>query len=297
MRLRSSSCRIVVVTIADALGWRLTLPSATRGARPASGASMLTRMAGEAVNSLTPDRSDRRRAGEGVPAAALARDGIRRPSPRWSSRRRRSSPRRASSPRSASRRCCARLGRPRAGALGWLVVLVVGCVGLHRRARLGAASKPGRHAVAAPAARGTPIARAASIGSSSARAPFDDRLREFYRGEPRTFVRASTWHFTGWLLGVVEVLRHGDADRPLGLLARRVRHRDAGAADPRGVHRRPRRPRDPGAGRRGLCTFLGMAEADAVDPVALEARREVVFDGVGLAYLAQHGGRRAVRAE
>ena len=46
-----------------------------------------------------------------------------------------------------------------------------------------------------------------------------------------------------------------------------------------------------------LCTFLGMAEADAVTLWLLKRAREVVFDGVGLAYLAQHGGRRAVRAE
>ena len=43
----------LVVAIADARGWRLALPSATRGRIPLPGL-MLTRMAGEAVNSLTP---------------------------------------------------------------------------------------------------------------------------------------------------------------------------------------------------------------------------------------------------
>jgi hypothetical protein len=44
-----------------------------------------------------------------------------------------------------------------------------------------------------------------------------------------------------------------------------------------------------------LCTFLGMSEADAVTLWLLKRARELVFDGVGVAYLAQRGGRHALQ--
>src|SRR5262249_44392673 len=69
--------------------------------------------------------------------------------------------------------------------------------------------------------------------------------------------------------------RHGDDDGQLGVLARRLRHRDPRAAHPRDVHRRPRGHRDPGARRRvalhvprhgrGRCRHAVAAEARARD--------------------------------
>lgn len=44
-----------------------------------------------------------------------------------------------------------------------------------------------------------------------------------------------------------------------------------------------------------LCTFLGMNEADAVTLWLLKRARETFFDIVGMAYLAQRGGQKALR--
>jgi len=44
-----------------------------------------------------------------------------------------------------------------------------------------------------------------------------------------------------------------------------------------------------------LCTFLGMSEGDAVTLWLLKRARELCFDSVGVAYLVQRGGRRALQ--
>jgi putative membrane protein len=279
-----------LIEIADTRGWRLTLPSDARARIPLPGL-MLTRMAGEAVNSLTPAAA----LGEPVKAYLL------RP---W---------RVAGSEAFASvvisktalvatqslftalgvAALLLRIGRSEL-ALGWLTVLVVGCaiftVGLvwvqHR----------------SPAAtvwrllrRVAPRSRVVDRLETSS-AAFDHRLREFYRGEPRAFARASGWHFTGWLLGVGEVFVM------VSLMGRSVSWLDAFVIETLSQPIRAASiivPAGIGTQELGgvwLCTFLGMGEADAVTLWLLKRARELLFDGVGLAYLAQHGGRNAVRA-
>jgi putative membrane protein len=281
----------LLIAIADARGWRLALPATTRARIPLPGL-MLTRMAGEAVNSLTPAaalgepvkayllRLWRVRGSEAFASVVISKTALIASQSLFTAL--------------GIAALLARIGRSDL-ALGWLVVLLIGCavftIGLvwvqHRN----------------PAAtlwrvlrRVAPRSRVVDRFEASS-AAFDHRLREFYRGEPREFVRASTWHFTGWLLGVGEVFVM------VLLMGRSVSWLDAFVIETLAQPIRAASlvvPAGIGTQELGgvwLCTFLGMAEADAVTLWLLKRAREVLFDGVGLAYLAQHGGRRAVRAE
>jgi putative membrane protein len=281
----------LVVAIADARGWRLALPSSTRGRIPLPGL-MLTRMAGEAVNSLTPAaalgepvkayllRPWRVTGSEAFASVVISKTALVASQSLFTAL--------------GIAALMARIGRPQL-ALGWLVVLVIGCVVFTIALVWVQHRSPGAtlwRLLRRVAPRSRLVDRL-ELGSAA----FDHRLREFYSGEPRTFVRASTWHFTGWLLGVAEVFVM------VTLMGRSVSWLDAFVIE---TLAQPIRlasivvPAGIGTQELGgvwLCTFLGMAEADAVTLWILKRAREVLFDGVGLAYLAQHGGRRAVRAE
>jgi len=281
----------LVIAIVDASGWRLALPVAVRRRIPLPGL-MLTRMAGEAVNSLTPAAA----LGEPVKAYLL------RP---WQVT---GSEALASVVISKTALIAsqslftalgivallARIGRPQL-ALGWLVVLVIICV-LFTMGLVWVQHRSPGAALWRLLRRVVPRVRLVDRLESSI-AAFDRRLRDFYRAEPRTFLHASTWHFTGWLLGVAEVVVM------VTLMGRSVTWLDAFVIETLAQPIRAMSivvPAGIGTQELGgvwLCTFLGMAEADAVTLWLLKRAREVVFDGVGVVYLAQHGGRRALEAE
>ena len=227
----------------DALGWRCTLPPAAAARVPLLGL-FLTRMAGEAVNSVTPTAAV---GGEPVKAYLLRR---------WRRRRRRDGARvggdrqdRADASRRAS-----------SSVLGVAALLVAArpaaardrlagrCSDRRLRsaftaaARLGAAPQPGHRRSGAGSAASLP--RAGFVARLEARActAIDERLaRVLPRRARRLPATPTLLHFVGWLLGVVEVSLMRHADRRVGLLARRLHHRDAVAADPRRGARHSRR--------------------------------------------------------
>jgi uncharacterized protein (TIRG00374 family) len=276
-----------LASVFDAWGWRLTLPARAR--IPFLGLT-LARIAGEAVNSLTPAGA----VGEPVKASLLRR---------WSV---------ASGDAFASVVISKtalvgsqslftalgivallwRLDRPRL-AIGWLVVLCAGCaaftatlVWVQHRAPGTTLWKLVRRV--APRSRIVGRLEAGSVA-------FDRRLQEFYRGEPRTFLHASALHFLGWLLGVLEVVVMvqliGGAVSWLDAfiietLAQPIRA--AAMIVPAGIGVQE-------LGGVWLCTSLGMSEGDAVTLWLLKRARELCFDSVGVAYLVQRGGRRALQ--
>jgi hypothetical protein len=185
-----------------------------------------------------------------------------------------------------------RLDRQRL-AIGWLVVLCAGCAAFTAALVWVQHQDPGTtlwKLVRRVAPRARVIGRL-----ESGTVAFDRRLREFYRAEPRTFLHASALHFLGWLLGVVEVVVM------LRLIGGAVSWLDAFIIE---TLAQPIRavalivPAGIGVQELGgvwLCTFLGMSEGDAVTLWLLKRGRELCFDGVGVAYLVQRGGRRALQ--
>ncbi len=278
----------VLITLIDAAGWRLTLPA--RRPVPLPGL-MLARMAGEAVNSLTPAAA----VGEPVKAYLLRRwhvpasDGL-------------ASVVISKTALVASQSLFTALGvvallwrleRPRL-ALGWLIALGLGCVAFTAALVWVQHRNPGT-TLWRLLRRVAPRARAVGRLEAGTTA-FDRRLREFYRGQPRTFLHAATLHFGGWLVGVAEVvvmveLIGGSVSWfdafVIETLAQPIRA--TSLVVPAGVGMQE-------VGGVWLCTFLGMSEADAVTLWLLKRARELFFDSVGMLYLAQRGGRRALQA-
>ena len=281
----------LLIAIIDARGWRLALPAAARARIPLPGL-MLTRMAGEAVNSLTPAAA----LGEPVKAYLLRPWQVTGSEALASVVISKTALVASQSLFTALgiAALLALIGRPQL-ALGWLVVLVVICA-LFTMGLVWVQHRSPGAALWRLLRRVVPRARLVDRLETGI-AAFDHRLRDFYRGEPRAFLRASTWHFTGWLLGVVEVVVM------VTLMGRSVTWLDAFVIETLAQPIRATSilvPAGIGTQELGgvwLCTFLGMAEADAVTLWLLKRAREVVFDGVGVAYLAQHGGRRALKAE
>jgi putative membrane protein len=281
----------LLIAIIDARGWRLALPAAARARIPLPGL-MLTRMAGEAVNSLTPAaalgepvkvyllRPWQVTGSEALASVVISKTALIASQSLFTAL--------------GIAALLARIGRPQL-ALGWLVVLVVICA-LFTTGLVWVQHRSPGAALWRLLRRVMPRARLVDRLETSI-AAFDHRLRDFYRGEPRAFLRASTWHFTGWLLGVVEVVVM------VTLMGRSVTWLDAFVIETLAQPIRATSilvPAGIGTQELGgvwLCTFLGMAEPDAVTLWLLKRAREVVFDGVGVAYLAQHGGRRALKAE
>jgi putative membrane protein len=271
-----------LVTLADALGWRYTLPAASRTRVPFPSLA-LSRMAGEAVNSLTP-------------AAALGGEPIKA----YLLRRWRVSGAEAFASVVISKTALVasqslftalgiaalllRLGRPQM-AMGWLVALVVIClvftgglVWVQRRSPATAVWRTLRRL----APRAALVARL-----ESGAAAFDVRLREFYRWEPRAFLLAASCHFIGWLIGVTEVVVI------IVLTGGTVSWLDAFIIETLSQPIRATALVIPGSigtqelGGVWLCTFLGMPEAEALTLWLLKRAREAFFDSIGLLYLAR----------
>jgi putative membrane protein len=271
-----------LVTMADALGWRYTLSAAARARIPFPSLT-LSRMAGEAVNGLTPAAAV---GGEPVKAYLL------RP---WhvSGAEAFASVVISKTALIASQSLFTalgvavlllRFGRPRV-ALGWLIALVVVCLvftgGLVWVQRRSPATALWRvlHRL---------VPRAAFVARLEAgAAAFDTRLREFYRWEPRAFLLAAAWHFAGWLIGVTEVvvivvLTGGAVTWLDAFIIETLSQpiRASALVIPAGIGTQE-------LGGVWLCTFLGMPEAEALTLWLLKRAREVSFDGVGLLYLAR----------
>jgi putative membrane protein len=276
----------LVMTVLDASGWRLTLPARPRV--PLAGL-VAVRTAGEAVNSLTPAAA----VGEPVKAYLLRRWHVP------------ASDALASVVISktalvASQSVFTALGVP---ALLWrldrpnlavasLLALSVGCAAFIGTMVWVQHRNPGT-ALWKLLRRIAP--RAGLVGRLEAgSSAFDHRLREFYRDRFGTFARATGWHFLGWLVGVVEValmttLVGGPVSWLDAFLIETLSQpiRAAALVIPAGIGTQE-------LGGVWLCRMLGMGDADAVTFWLLRRARETIYDVLGLLYLAQHGGRRAM---
>jgi uncharacterized protein (TIRG00374 family) len=121
----------------------------------------------------------------------------------------------------------------------------------------------------------------------------DLRLAEFYRMEQHGFFQASVLNFVAWLLGVVET------QLICALVGHPIPWLDALIIETIAQPIRAVAILVPGAvgtqeiGGVWLCTYLGMPEALAVTLWILKRAREVAFDGVGLVYLSMARKRHA----
>jgi putative membrane protein len=279
----------LVIACLDALGWRCTLPPAD-AARVPFRSLVLVRMAGEAINSVTPTAAV---GGEPVKAHLLRRWGV-------SSSDSLASIVIAKTALTVSQSLfvivgvvalCERSGRRGLGfALAALLLVAaagftLGLVRLQRRRPVSATWRWARRILP----RSRLVARFEAIAHA-----IDVRLADFYKMEPRAFWRASAWHFTGWLFGVTEValiMYLIDAPLPwvdaiiIEALSQPIRA--AAVIIPGGLGTQE-------WGGVALCRLLGMAEDEAATLWLLKRGRELVLDGVGLLYLLPRWSRREV---
>jgi uncharacterized protein (TIRG00374 family) len=272
----------LVIAYLDARGWRCSLPPAVAERVPMR-AFYLVRMAGEAINSVTPTAAV---GGEPVKAYLLRGWGV----PASDSV---ASLVIAKTALTVSQALFVVLGlaalfeRLDLAGLGVALVVVLlvltagfggGLVWLQRR---GPALSLWRWL-----RRVAPRARVVARLEERAQA-VDDRLAHFYRTEQGgAFLRATLWHMGGWLLGIFEVtLMMALIGSPIGL-------RDALIIEALAQPIRATAIIIPGGlgtqelGGVALCRFLGFPEPVAVTLWLLKRGREFVFDGLGLVYLA-----------
>jgi uncharacterized protein (TIRG00374 family) len=272
----------VAINMVDTFGWRCTLPEDARRKVPFV-SLYLARMAGEAVNSVTPTATV---GGEPVKAFLLHGFGVTGSEGMASVVLARTAliVSQAIFVALGSSALFVYFGRPWL-ALAWLAVLLllvaafaVGLVRLQQRGLVAALWRLA-HRVAP---------RSRLVGRlESAAAQIDQRLGEFYSLEPVTFATATGLHLLAWILGAGEVcLMMWLIGAPISYLEGFVIEslaqpiRAAAIVIPAGL----------GAQEWGgmwLCEMLGMAAPQAVTLWLLKRGREIVFDLVGLAYLAK----------
>jgi glycosyltransferase 2 family protein len=130
------------------------------------------------------------------------------------------------------------------------------------------------------------VARLREVASS-----IDERLQSFYQGEHASFYWASVWHMCGWLVGVWEV------HLLMQLIAHPITWQQALIIEALAQPIRATAIVVPGAfgtqelGGAAVCTFLGIPEAAAVTFWLLRRGREFVFDGIGLLFLLPQSAR------
>jgi putative membrane protein len=271
----------VAVSIVDSMSWRNSLAPECRAQVPFH-VLLLSRMAGEAVNSVTPTATV---GGEPLKAQFLRAYGVPMSDGLASVVVAKTALTIAQSLFTAMGVAGLFLVLDRAGlAAFWLVALTTVLAGfayllVHLQRRNPAT------ALWRWAARVFPRGRFVQRLGVGARA-LDQRLQDFYHGERDAFVRAASWNFLGWLFGVVEVkLMCTLIDQPIPWLEAFVI--EAVAQPIRAVA-----IIIPGGlgiqewGGAEFCKFLGMPVGAAGTLWLLKRGREIVFDLVGLLYLA-----------
>jgi glycosyltransferase 2 family protein len=272
----------LIVNVFDTLGWRCTLPPVA-AARVPFVSLYLTRMAGEAVNSLTPTATV---GGEPVKAHVLRAFGV-----------------------SASDGLASVVIAKTALTVSQITFILIGLAALFDRLErrpLGAALLAVLLVLAAAFVmlmvrmqrRGPTstvwgwlrrvVPRATFVARLESRAQaIDVRLAEFYRIEGPAFRRATLFHLVGWLLGVIEVWL------VMVLIGEPLTWRDALIIEALAQPIRAAALVIPGGlgaqevGGVALCSFLGIAEPVGLTLWLLKRGREFVFDGVGLVYLTR----------
>jgi putative membrane protein len=281
----------LVINTLDTMAWRRALP-AEAAARVPFPAQYLARIAGEAVNSVTPTAAV---GGEPVKAQLLRAWGV--PGAEAVA-----SVVIAKTALTLSQIAfillgvpvlAARFGRPMLGAACFAILVALAflfgrfLVGVQRRGLV--------HAAWRRLARWFPRSRTvARLGERAA--AIDERLGDFYRIEQHAFRTATLWHFMAWLLGVVEV------KIIMQLIGAPVSWPDALILESLGQPIRAVALFIPGGlgvqelGGVALCHLLGIGDAPAVTLWLLKRARELFYDAVGIAYLAQRTALRRAPA-
>ena len=277
----------IVINVLDTFGWRRAIPPEA-AARIPFGGLFLARMAGEAVNSVTPTAAV---GGEPVKAHLLRAWGI--PGPQGVA-----SVVIAKTALTLSQVTfivigfAAFLERREQGAVGvalaaLLVVLAIGFALLLVRAQRRAPATTVWRWLKRIAPRARFVARLEGKVEE-----IDARLADFYRIERRAFLDAFLLHFVAWLLGVVEVqlimtLIHDPLPWQDALIIEALAQpiRAVALVIPGGLGVQE-------VGGVALCTLLGVSEAAAVTLWLLKRARELFFDAIGLLYLTHHTAAR-----
>lgn len=272
----------------DAIGWRFTLPVAMRSQVPFS-VLYLTRMAGEAVNSVTPTATV---GGEPVKAHVLRAWGVPVADGMASVVLARTALIAAQSLFVAMGVAALsyRMGHPWF-ALAWLAGLVVASGGfivvlvqVQQRAPASAIVRLVGHI-----APGWQILQRLAHGAEAV----DRRLEDFYRLERSAFLRTTGCHLLGWILGTLEVMLM------FALIGHPIDALDAFVIESLSQVVRALAIVIPGGigtqewGGTWLCELLGIPAAEGVTLWLLKRARETIFDVIGLVYLARRLGRDA----
>jgi len=279
------------VAIVDAIAWKHALPPDAQ-ARVPFRTLVFARMAGEAVNSVTPTATI---GGEPLKAQLLRADGVAMSDGLASVVVGKTTLTIAQSLFTALGFAALLLwlGRPGLAAF-WLVVLLGVLVGF----TYGLMHVQQRNPVTTLwrwATRVFPRVRRFQRLEAGSRA-IDERLQDYYQDERGGFVRATAWNFAGWIFGVIEVqLMCTLIDHPIPWLEAFVI--EAVAQPIRAVAIIV--PGGLGIQEWGgveFCTFLGMPEPVAATLWLLKRGREIVFDIVGLVYLGKRSVSGTLRA-
>jgi putative membrane protein len=281
----------LLINTLDTLAWRRALP-AEAAARVPFAAQYMARIAGEAVNSVTPTAAV---GGEPVKAQLLRAWGV--PGPEAVA-----SVVIAKTALTLSQIAfillgvpvlAARFGRPIVGAVVFGVLIALAFLFgrfLVRMQRRGLVHAAWRRLV-----RWFPRSRTVARLGERATA-IDERLGDFYRIEQRAFVTATLWHFVAWLLGVVEVwiimqLIGAPISWPDALILESLAQpiRAVTLFIPGGLGAQE-------LGGVALCHLLGIADAPAVTLWLLKRARELFYDVAGILYIAQRTALRRAPA-
>ena len=281
----------LIINTLDTMAWRRALPR-DLAARVPFHAQYLARIAGEAVNSVTPTAAV---GGEPVKAQLLRAWGV--PGPEAVA-----SVVIAKTALTLSQIAfillgvpvlAARFGRPVLGAVCFAVLITLAL--LFARFLVGVQRRGLVHAAWRRLVRWFPRSRrVARLGERAA--AIDERLGDFYRIEQHAFRTATLWHFAAWLLGVVEVWII------MQLIGAPIPWTDALILESLGQPIRAVALFIPGGlgvqelGGVALCHLLGISDAPAVTLWLLKRARELFFDVVGIAYLAHRTALRRAPA-
>src|SRR5438876_9598292 len=273
-----------IASLCDALGWRAVLGGIS-AARPPFRRLWLTRLAGEAVNSVAPTGVG----GEPLKALLLRNDGFSAPDAAAAVVVSRTAVTVTRSPLVVAG-LTALLGRFHTGwaTVSLVLLLAVAAAFFLLLVRL---QRSGPMQLGTRVLGGVfPQSRLVAKFEDRAVAG-DARLTTFYRSERATFVGAGCWHMLSWLACAAEVwlllrlmgvaISCGDALIIEGL-AQPIRAAAIIVPGALGVQE---------SGGVAVCSWLGIGLDVSVAVWLVRRAREIVFDAVGLLYLAITGAR------